>query len=186
MPLGKAFLAGLRHQWKLIIAIATWLAGIVAPVVVPPSFETSARPSKLAFLLVSCLTGLLFLPMTLWRRKQHMTKWLVVTIAAIIIAVGSYTAYVYLTDEWTIPYGDNRVVIGTHQSSASKASQDEGHFTRQQLIMEYAGEVERIWPETEIARHRMFLWLLYVAVFTEWSAVVMCVLQTVACASATR
>lgn len=188
----KAF-AFMKQTWGILLQISVWILSMIGAFLLPPPlYDIKADNDNLMWFqfskfFIAGIIGLMLIPIQKWKGTKFLWYWWLFSIAIFILCVGAYFLYNNHIDEWTLPYGGSRIVIGNtmlpdaiklkdslSQSIHSKISDKE-------LIMYQTGENESIWQIDEIISHRHYLEYLYIFSVAMFSIFSISLIQAIYC-----
>jgi hypothetical protein len=148
---------------------AVWVSGIIGSFLLPPPVGVLKDENKLwlrlAQFVIAVLVGLLFITTRKWNKKKQIKSWWIVSAAALVLSVVSFTGYQYLLYSWTCNYNKQRVVIGTEYTPQGEyyVKKNSQGISCDELVADFAGNVEDIWTKKSINRARLILAGTYIS-----------------------
>lgn len=183
----------LEKQWNLIGGATAWVAGILANFWREPNLIASQKFGNLSdfghfFLML--LMALFLIPVHLYRRREHLRKWVFFAVVFAILAPAAFFSYSALERSWTCSYANAMVIVGgpgdlTEPHGRQYVERNPG-ITDEQLVYQHAGEVAEIWHEEVIDRRRMILAILHVLFPPFFAAALICSVQAFYCGTQAR
>lgn len=171
----------MQRHWRVLVGIASWILTVVGTFLVPPSYASAGAWETFGRFVVAILAGLLIIGFTVGGKRKHAWIWFSICVVTLATGGWAWISYTNCIDTSTLPYGGSRIVIGEHKNADAERYQRENGFTQEQLIMEYAGATERIWPVKEINAHRFRLCVLYLASLAAFSISMMTLVKALEC-----
>ena len=175
------FLRALKAHWRLLSGISVWIFTIVGTFLVPPVYASAGAWEKFGRFVVAFVAGVLLFLFSRWKTKKHIWLWFAVSVVAFLLGCYLWVGYTERVDQWTVEYDQTRVVSGEHMFQEARNYQMSNGFTVRQLVMDYAGATERIWPETEMAARRSALSWLYLLSLSAISVAIMTLVKALDC-----
>jgi len=179
-----------KQSWSLLAAFTTWLLAIIGGFLLPPpigadQYEFSDVLSKLGLVVTIVLVGLLSVPLMKWKSKVYTLHWSVAGLASMFFAVVAFFSYLYLINNWTCLYNDNRLVIGSEFTAHGKAYVESNphRVSPRDWVMAHGGNVSEIWTDRSINRRCAILGLLYVATLPLFAVAMIGTLHAIYCYS---
>ena len=163
-------------RWKGLTQMATWLLSVVVGFVVirPPAIsprEDNAVPAQVVQLIIVVLVGVFFIFANRLNQRAHVKWWAIVSVLSLMVGVVILVAYFSYVLQHSVPYRDGRLIKGEAYLSDAidhKARYREevgGNITDEQLVMDFAGDTDRIWDKQErLGRWRWVAFLFTAAV----------------------
>ncbi|HEY2232679.1 MAG TPA: hypothetical protein VGK01_04305 [Candidatus Angelobacter sp.] len=175
-----------KNDWQSLVRWGVWLVGITSPFVFPPPTEVGADSGKVFALFsafaLSVIIGVLTGPLTRKRRLKDLKLWSTVALIALILGAMAFFQYHRLRSSLSAEYAGTRVVIGsefTREGEAYKAG--EAGFTKEQAIMDAAGQPAKIWTVDSIHMNAMQLCTAYFLTVMLFSLAVISGIQAYHC-----
>jgi hypothetical protein len=176
-----------RGSWLLLAQSAVWVLGIVAGFLLPPPVGAEGEGKvwvRFAQFVVTVIVGLVLLAALRWQRKKDTWAWAAVSAATLILATGTFFGYQFCVAHWTARYDGSRVVVGAEQTALGREYQEQHpERTREEVVMDVAGEVTRLWTRGSIDRRRLALAALYVLAMPLFTVCIIATVQAVRCAA---
>jgi hypothetical protein len=154
----------LRKNWDKIFQLAVWLASIVLLVVVSPPRFLASDPLpdtaiKAGELFLAICVGLCFFIFQSADQKNVRSRYALAGAAMVLVGMTLFLIYQFEFEAWTCSY-DARgpVTIGTNMlPEAAEYMRQHPEATCEYLIQVSGGQVEKIWPKSEIIAHHLGL-----------------------------
>jgi len=188
-PIEK-ILKGYQKSWLLLAQAMIWIAAVITGFLLAPPAGTSADSKvwvRFAQFVITILIGLLLLAALRWKRKKDMLPW--AGAAALFLLAGTvvFFGYQIFSARWTTLYAEKKAVIGSaFTAQAGEYSRQNPNLTPGDLLMHYAGDAEKIWTRESLQERRLILASLYVLAMPLFATCIICLLQAIECATATR
>lgn len=186
----QQFLGGYQKSWLLLVQSTIWIAAVIASFVLPPPVGTSAETQvwvRFGQFVITILIGLLFLVALRYNRKKDVLPWAATSAGFLILGTFAFFTYQILAARWTTDYAGTPVVIGdTLTASAAEYQKANPTLTNHDLVMHFAGKVEKVWTPASIQQHRFLLAGIYVLAMPLFATCIITLLQAIQCATADR
>lgn len=177
----------IKGNWAALTQFGEWLAGVLAPILIPPPItapDEAGRLLLLAQLLIALLAGLMAVPVFWWRRRTHAIGWwraAVGTTLAFIISVGVYVA---LVEYWTCfrdlgPNGQ-RFVVGRTEDLLPTVADEFGHGACEEILRNFQSPYQA-WDSNVLRQRKLGLTSVYVAMFVLFAGAAICITQAIFC-----
>jgi hypothetical protein len=179
-----------RKTWGFVAQFVVFIFGILGSFLLPPpGWATSGdqRVVRLGQFIVAVLVGLIFLLVQRWNRKQHVSRWVLLTITFLALSVVAFFGYQHLLDTRTCRYADDTVVIGTRYTEHVQSYLSENpNSTCASLLEDFAGKSEDIWTRESIDNSRYILAGTYIINLPLFTICVIAVVQAIYCSTRER
>jgi hypothetical protein len=184
-----------RKHWKYLLQGGTWIMVLLGSFILEPPHWIPQEQKvwfHLSHFTVSALIGLMFIPMTRWSLRRHTWWWWLVAVLFLVSGILFLFNYQDLRVDWTRSYDKKRVVIGSTYTDDAIGHR-ERVFTAQsrypsdeELIMDYAGDINSIWSPDETRRRNLVLAGFYLATISLFALGIMALVQALACNTQNR
>jgi hypothetical protein len=177
-------------SWLVLAQGALWLGGILGTFLLAPPVGGLSTEAKiwlrLGQFIMAVLLGLVFLAARRWQQQRHAFWWAGLSLLCLLAAVGAFFRYQQLTLAWTGNYTGQRIVVGSELTSHGRSyMQANPDVSRDQLLMDVAGQTETIWTADSINSRRLVLAATYIICLPLFTLCLIAVVQAVHCGSAT-
>lgn len=157
-----------RKNWAILTQSAVLLLGVIGAFLLPPPVGVSERDDKvwlrLAQFTIAVSVGLLIVPARRWGRKKDVPKWWLISLLFFALSIAAFFEYQNLTYKHTCSYFGKIVVIGTtHTQIGDRYVNKNPGITCQQLLIDSAGGVDKVWTKDSIDRNRLLLAATYIS-----------------------
>lgn len=168
-----------RGRWGALSSVAVWLLAVISTFVLPPPLHDAANWRTFTTFIVAALVGLFIVAGHTVRRRCAKRTWMRVSLASILLAAISFFVYEYLLDNWTMPYNDYRLVVGSTRTPGTQAyvSRAGRELSDQELLEHSVGRTLDVWVGREILNRRFTLAALYVTSICLFAILAMSVVQ---------
>ncbi|HAV61014.1 MAG TPA: hypothetical protein DCY13_01445 [Verrucomicrobiales bacterium] len=185
------WLHGAKRTWDSLAKTGVWIAAVVTGFLLPPPAGAGqfgeANWSRLAQFVIIIAVGLILVVTSRYQRRQHTVAWSVVAGLALVVALGSLFGYLRSATLWTCEHDGLRLVIGSSLTPLGQAFVDANPgIACDQLIFNFAGQVEKIWTIGSIQTRRMWLALIYLGTTPCFTLSILAVVQALNCARKPR
>lgn len=146
-----------RKYWAVLASAAAFIVSLVGGFLEPAGATQEERSVLLRFapVVVTFVTGLVFLIAQKLDGKKHAALWAIGTVVAFalfIIAFFTYRNYIYTR---TCDYDGERVIIGTSYTPRGTGYVSNHHgITCEKLLEDFAGQAGDIWTKASINQSR--------------------------------
>ena len=185
----KKILRGSQQSWALLAQSTVWISAVLAGFLLPPPVGTLDEGKvwvRFAQFIITILIGIVLLLALRWNRKADVLRWAVSALVCLVLAIGCFFAYQIYAARWTVPYNGQRVVIGGQFSQIGREYQQSNpNLTFEDLVLNYAGKVEKIWTRESLQQRRIILAGMYVLAMPLFTVCMMSLLQAIQCATST-
>lgn len=138
--------------------------------------------------VVTVLAGLLLVPTARWNQQTWALAfaWGAVALVALVAAVIAFLGYDQLKASWTTAYTDKIALVTGPKSAltqhAAEYIREHPDITIEELVKDYAGEVERIWQRDVLLDRRRWLLAFYISLAPLFTVCLIATVQAVHCA----
>ena len=187
----QRWLENTRKTWGFVAQFVVFIFGILGSFLLPPpGWATTSgdqRVVRLGQFIVAVLVGLILLLVQRWNKKQHVSRWVLLTVTFLALAIAAFFAYQHLLDTRTCRYAGQTVVIGTRYAEQVKSYLNENpNSTCSSLLEDFAGESEDIWTRESIDCSRYILAGIYIINLPLFTICVIAVVQAIYCGTRER
>ena len=183
-----AILKKSRESWILLAQSTIWIAAVIAGFMLPPPVGTLDETRvwvRFAQFVITVLIGLLVLAALRWNRKKNSLGWAALSVVFLLLGTVAFFSYQLYAARWTVPYSNQRVVIGhTFTKEGSEYHDQNPNLTMEALVMHCAGKIENIWTRESLQQRRLLLAGLYIFAMPLFTICIVSVLQALQCAVA--
>ena len=170
---------------------ALWLGGILGGFLLPPPVGVAASEDKmwlrLGQFIIVIILGLIFFAAQRWTQPRHAFKWCMAALAFLVLAVAAFFRYQQLTIAWTENYNGDKVVTGSvYTEPAQNLLKENPRMSRNDLLVNFAGETENIWTRESINNRRLILAATYIICLPLFTICLLTVLQAIQCGNTLR
>lgn len=181
----QAFLKRSRKSWTLLAQTAAWVAGVLAGFLLPPPAGTEDETRvwvRFAQFIITMVVGLVLLAALRWKDKDLAFRWGGVSASFLLLGTVAFFGYQLCAARWTAIYNDALVVIGSdYTPSGLEYHTEHPQLSPADLLMKFAGKVDRIWTRESIAEHRILLAGMYILTMPLFTIAIMSLLQAIQC-----
>jgi len=185
----KSWLQESRKNWVTLTQIAVLILGVLGGFLVPPPPGLSETEDKawirLAQFVVTVLVGIVFVA-TYKRNQKRNSKgwwrdgrgWWIACAVFLLLSVSMLFLYRHLTHKWTCEYFGDTVVIGSEYTpmGAHYIQQNSG-IPCNQLLIDFAGGVDKVWTKESIDTKRLLLAGSYIGCIPLFTLCIISLLQ---------
>src|SRR5262245_21661978 len=117
MKNNNTFLTSLRQHWQRLTQGAIFIFSVIGAFLVPPPAGVAGSDGKgwlrLAQFVMVVLMGLTVVATYKQRQRNRARRWAITAAACLILAVGAFFDYQYLTSLYTCQYYGQTLVVGS-------------------------------------------------------------------------
>jgi hypothetical protein len=177
----------LQSTWIILVQVTIWIAAVIAGFLIPPPVGTMDERQiwvRFAQFFITIIIGFLLLAMLRWKRKKDAIAWAGVSLVFLVLSTTSFFSYQLFAARWSAKYNNESVVIGSTYSPAAREYHNQNpNLTPDDLIMHYAGSLEKIWTRESLQQRRLLLAAMYVVAMPLFTVCLMSILQAIQCAT---
>ncbi len=150
-------LSTLKERWNKLFVFAASLMAILSAFIIPPPYGIDKQGwYKYGVFLVALASGLWLVPIHAWSRRTHSWRWWCAATVISCLSIPAFLHYTSLIDQWTVPFWNQRVVVGsvlTEDARAYKATLIEQNRPSDDLSLLglYGGRTSDIWEQRSIS-----------------------------------
>jgi len=184
----NTLLANLRQHWRSLTQGAVFILSVIGSFLVPPPAGVTGGDGKvwlrLAQFVMAVLLGLMTVATYKQRHPKFAGRWAAAAVAFLILAVGAFFGYQYLTSMCTCQYYGQTIVIGSAYTQQGQyyAGQNPG-ITCTGLLEDFVGKSEDVWTKDSITRCLFLMAGTYLSCVPLFGFCVMSLVQALYCAS---
>jgi hypothetical protein len=182
-----AILKKSRASWWLLAQSTIWIAAVIAGFMLPPPVGTVEETKvwvRFAQFVITVLIGLFVLAELRWNRKKDSLGWGSLSALFLVLGTAVFFSYQFFAARWTAPYSNQRVVIGdTFTQLGGQYHRENPNLTMEDLVMHYAGHIEKIWTRESLQQRRVLLAGLYILAMPLFTICIMSIVQAMQCAA---
>ena len=172
----------------MLAQTAAWVVGVLAGFLLPPPIGTPQENQiwvRFAQFVITVFIGLLVLAALRWKSKKDAFRWGAISMLFLFLGTATFFGYQFFATRWTTMYNKQRVVIGDVYTAVGRDHHEQNqHRPPEELVMDFAGDVEMIWTRESIAQRRLLLAAMYVLAMPLFTVSVMSIVQALHCAVA--
>jgi hypothetical protein len=163
----------MKRTWLWTSQVAVWLVSLVLLFVVqPPRMVLDDAPGtieRFAQFMLTIVIGIVFALFST-RPRQGNRNSVIASAVLLVIGVMLFGSYLYLTDHWTCGYPGGAMVSGATllPAAAAYVSANPG-LDCSQLMLDFGGQTQMIWPLGELSDRRLILAALFTAVILSFA-----------------
>jgi hypothetical protein len=182
------FLTNFRQHWRSLTQGAVLILSVIGSFLVPPPAGVTGGDGKvwlrLAQFVMAVLLGLMTVVTYKQRQRKFAGRWAAAAVAFLILAVGAFFGYQYLTSRYTCQYYEQTIVVGSvyTQQGQYYVGQNPG-ITCEGLLEDFVGKAEDVWTKESITRCLFLLAGTYLSCVPLFGFCVMSLVQALYCAS---
>jgi hypothetical protein len=141
-------------------------AAVLIPVPAALAGPGAGATSAFAAFASAAIVAFSIFPFVMWRGALRRAIWIAAAAVALGLGLGSFLAGVYVERVCTATYAGKAIVVGTELTPLGmKYREANPHQSRDEMLFDSAGDVQRIWTRASITRCRSliggtyFLWM---------------------------
>lgn len=185
----NALIDQFTKSWATLSQFGLLIIGIVGGfLLAPPSLWPDAGTGTIlvaTWFSLTVLLALLLYACLRYGSAAHRRGWIVASLISLVIGVGSLTIYMLLVAEWSCPYDDGRLVIGSSLTAlGSKLSIAHPLFTCKEMIASAIGRTNDVWEQSGLISRFLFLILAFFVSLLGCASAIISVLQLLRIAQA--
>jgi len=183
----KSYIKSLKSHWVLLVQAASFICLTVKGFISPPSYfdpvATAAETKRLAAFIVALIVSVFFYLSQRWSSRKHTKGWALITILMAFSLIASDQVFREFKSRCTCRYDEQTVLKGTEYTELGSQSvaKHRAVLPCEDILMNAAGQVNRIWTMESINSCRRNLTLAYLATFSLASLSLLSALQIVKC-----
>jgi hypothetical protein len=177
-----------QKSWVMLAQAAAWVAGVIAGFLLPPPVGTPDESQvwvRFAQFVITVVIGVVLLAALRWKRKKDVFGWGAISLLFLFLGSATFFGYQFFATRWTTTYHKQRVVIGdVYTAGGREYHEQHQNLPPEGLVMDFAGDVEKIWTRESLAQRRLLLAAMYVLAMPLFTVCVMSIVQALHCAVA--
>ena len=177
----------LQATWVTLVQTTVWIAAVVAGFLIPPPLGSSDEKQiwvRFAQFFITIIIGLVLLATFRWKRKKDTLGWAGISVLFLFFATISFFSYQFFAARWSTRYNNEPVIIGDVLTSIAREYQKQNpNLTAEDLVMHFAGNLEKIWTRESLQQRRLLLAGMYVLAMPLFTICLMAILQAIQCAT---
>ena len=172
----------------MLTQTTVWVGGAIAAFLLPPPSsmpEESRVWVRLAQFVITVVIGMVVLATLRWKRKQDTLRWGGLSMLFLFLGTAAFFSYQILSAKWTASYHGRPVLIGGSYTSFGREYHEANpRLPPEDLVMRFAGQVEKIWTRESLQQRRLILAPIYVLAMPLFTICIMSIVQALQCAVA--
>lgn len=189
MPIDD-WLKTVESKWSILLQGSTWIMVLLAGFVLEPpvwDFQQNLIWYRFAHFVVAVVVGLAFIPVTRWSTSRDTWRWFIVSVVLLVAGVGSFFGYQTARETWTVEYAKKLVIVGSTYTIDALAykervkMEENREVSDKDLVMDAAGNREKLWDVQEIRARGRILGGLYILTVALFALTIISVIQAVYC-----
>jgi hypothetical protein len=177
-----------QKSWVLLTQTTVWVGGAIAAFLLPPPGglpEESRVWVRFAQFVITVVIGMVLLATLRWKRKQDMLRWGGLSMLFLFLGTAAFFSYQILSAKWIASYNGRPVLIGGSYTSLGREDHEANpRLSPEDLVMRFAGQVEKIWTRESLQQRRLVLAAIYVLAMPLFTICIMSIVQALQCAVA--
>jgi hypothetical protein len=175
----------MRSTVTLLLQAAFWVLNLLAGfVLLPPKSKFGDTAPEVTFkftqFIIALFLGLMFLVTRHWGTREDLKKWAYLAVISLLMSVGLFLCNEQLLKEWTAPFFNTRIVIGSvYTPKGAKIAQKKGTDDPEELLASELGNAEEIWEPATIKPRVFTLSALYICSMQLFTFTLISVVQTI-------
>lgn len=191
----EAFLGSIKKRWSSVAQFAAWILTITSVFIITPpviNYTDENGITPVTSFIVAALTAILYIPIRIRSRKKDYKLWYRISIATIILFIGTFAFYFQKSEHWTVTNYDVHLVIGDNLVPEASTARDAVERTTGQSITDkdfvrYRPEHnDSLWPSALLKERLYILRITYVITLLLAATFIISILQAIYCNELTK